>query len=106
MRTRLGALRHLLTLASVAACCGGDRWAGTVTDSAGVTIVANTDRGMWGDGEGWTLEEELRIGTVDGDAEFQFGRIGLIAVRSGERILVPDAQARSVRVFSPNGTRR
>jgi hypothetical protein len=97
-------LRHLLTLASIAACSGGDRWAGTVTDSAGVTIVANTDRGMWGDGEGWTLEEELRIGTVDGDAELQFGRIGLIAVGSGERIFVLDAQARSIRVFSPNGT--
>jgi hypothetical protein len=51
-----------------------------------------------------TLEEELRIGTVEGDAEYQFGLIGLIAVDSRDRIFVIDAQARNVRVFSSDGT--
>jgi hypothetical protein len=96
-------LSHLLALASIVACSAEDRWTGTVTDSAGVTIVANTDRGMWGEGEGWTLEEELRIGTLEGDLEYQFGQIGLIAVDGRDRIFVLDAQARDVRVFSSDG---
>lgn len=96
--------RYLFFAASIAACSGGDSWTGTVTDSAGITIVANTDRGMWGAGEGWTLEEELRIGTVDGDPAYQFGQIGLVAVDSRDRIFVIDAQARNIRVFSPDGT--
>ena len=104
MRSSMRALSQLLTLVSIAACSGGDRWTGTVTDSAGITIVANTDRGLWGAGEGWTLEEELRIGTVDGDVEYQFGQIGLIAVDSRDRLFVIDAQARNIRVFSPDGT--
>jgi hypothetical protein len=104
MTTRTRTLSHLLTLASIAACSGADSWTGTVTDSAGVTIVANTDRGTWGDSERWTLEEELRIGTVEGDAEYQFGLIGLIAVDSRDRIFVIDAQARNIRVFSSDGT--
>lgn len=104
MRTETRAPSLLLTLASLAACSAGEGWVGTVTDSAGITIVANTDRGMWGAGEGWTLEEELRIGTVEGDVEYQFGQIGLIAVDSRDRIFVVDAQARNVRVYSPDGT--
>lgn len=104
MRTGTKTLSHLLALASIAACSGGDRWTGTETDSAGVTIVVNTDRGMWGAGEGWTLEEELRIGTLEGDVEHQFGQVGGIAIDSRDRIFVIDAQARDIRVFSPDGT--
>jgi hypothetical protein len=52
----------------------------------------------------WTLEEELRIGTVEGDVEYQFGQVGLIAVDSRDRIFVIDAQARRIRVFSSDGT--
>lgn len=104
MKTATRPLGHLLALISMAACSGGEAWTGTVTDSAGVTIVANTDRGMWGEGEGWTLEPELRIGVVEGDPELQFGQIGLIAVDSRGRVFVLDAQARNVRVFSSDGT--
>jgi hypothetical protein len=88
----------------MAACSGGDQWTGSVTDSAGVTLVVNTDQGMWVEGGGWTLEEELRIGTIEGEPEYQFGQIGLIAIDSRDRIFVLDAQAREIRVFSPDGT--
>ncbi len=103
MKANTRAFGILLTFASTTACAGGDRWTGTVIDSAGVTIVTNTDEGVWGAGEGWTLEEELRIGTVEGDVEYQFGQIGLVAIDSRDRIFVLDAQARNVRVFSPDG---
>jgi hypothetical protein len=86
-----------------AACTGGDSWTGTVTDSAGVAIIENPATGLWNSSSQWSLEEELRIGSLEGDLEYQFGQIGLIAVDSRDRIFVLDMQARDVRVFSPDG---
>jgi len=40
---------------------------------------------------------------VEGDLNLQFGQIAGIAVDSRQRILVLDAQARNIRVFSPDG---
>ena len=104
MRFGIGTLGVMLTLCCMTACSGGDGWTGTVTDSAGVRIVTNTDQGFWEEGGGWTLEEELRIGTIEGQLEYQFGQIGLIAVDSRDRIFVLDIQVRDIRVFSPDGT--
>ena len=78
-------------------------WTGTMYDSAGVTMVSNTEIGIWAPGEKWTLEEEIRIGVVEGDPNYQFGTIGGIAVDSRERIFVLDGLARHVRVYSPEG---
>ena len=89
--------------------CGTDgtdtlaAWAGTMTDSAGVTVVANPPQGQWAEGEGWTVREELRIGSFAADANEQFGQIGGIAVNSRGEILVMDRQLRQVRFFSPEG---
>ena len=96
----------IVSLASVlaAACSGSEtRWAGTITDSAGVTIVSNTDVGIWAPGEEWTLEEELRIGALEGAPEYQFGVIGDISVDSKGFIYVLDSQAQHIQVFSPDG---
>ena len=93
----------LLILLPVAACTEAGEWAGTITDSAGVAIVANPDEGMWTPGEGWTLEEEMRFGSPEGELEHQFGQIGFLAVGSDERIYVSDTQAQHVKVFSGGG---
>ncbi len=88
------------------ACSGGDGgWTGSVTDSAGVAMVANPADGIWGAGQGWTVEEELRIGALEGDPEYQFGQIaqGGITVDSQGRIYVLDQQAQEVKVYSPEG---
>ncbi|MEX2610939.1 MAG: hypothetical protein WEA24_13400 [Gemmatimonadota bacterium] len=81
-------------------------WSGTERDSAGILIVENTTPAGW-PGSAPTLTEELRIGSVDG-AETAFGGVAGLAVRSDGTILVLDAQARSIRVFSaagrPSGT--
>ena len=90
--------------ASVLACGEADsRWAGTMLDSAGVTIVSNTDVAVWTTGEEWTLEEDLRIGAPEGDPDYLFGAIVGIAVDSRERIFVLDGQAQHVQVYSPEG---
>lgn len=92
--------------------CGADgadgaddvgRWAGTITDSAGVAVVSNPAEGLWAEGEQWTVREELRIGSFATDPNEQFGQIGGIAVNSRGEILVMDRQLRQVRFFSPEG---
>jgi hypothetical protein len=74
-----------------------------MTDSAGVTVVSNPAEGMWTSSSQWTLEEELKIGALEGEPEYQFGQIGFVDVDSKDRIFVMDAQAKEIRVFSPDG---
>jgi hypothetical protein len=93
----------LAATAAITACGGGSQWTGTIVDSAGVQIVQNTNEGLWAPAERWTLEEDLRIGALEGEPEYQFGQIGLVAVDSRNRIFVLDAQARNVRVFTADG---
>lgn len=78
------------------------QWQGTVTDSAGVTIVANSERGAWAEGEEWTAVEELRIGSFD-DPNYQFGEIASLAVGSDGAIYVLDAQAQRIQVYDAMG---
>lgn len=91
----------------VVACQGGGtgEWAGTVADSAGVQIVSNPAEGVWSDGYGWTVEEELRVGALQGDADYQFGQIapGGITIDSQGRIYVLDGQAQEIKVYSADG---
>jgi hypothetical protein len=100
-------LQRATTVALVAlcaaACAGEGSWTGAMSDSAGVTIVSNTDRGIWTESSQWTLEEELRIGEVEGDPNYQFGQIGMIGVASDGRMFVLDQQAQHVQVFDADG---
>lgn len=89
---------------AIVGCAQDAPWAGSIVDSAGVQIVQNPDVGIWGPDDAWSLQEDLRIGAIDGDVEHQFGSIGGIAVDSKSRIFVLDAQARNVRVFAKDGT--
>jgi hypothetical protein len=54
-------------------------------------------------GPDWTLEEELRIGAVEGEGPATFGEVKGLAVTDDGCIAVLDAQAREVRVFAPDG---
>ena len=74
-----------------------------MTDSAGVEIVSNPDRGMWGAEDRWTVTEVLRIGTTGGDPDYQFGQIAGIAELPDGRIMVLDQQAQDIRIFSAAG---
>jgi hypothetical protein len=88
----------------LAACGeGGGDWQGTVTDSAGVEIVMNAENGLWGSDDAWAVEQELVIGTAEGEPAYQFGQIAGIDVGQDGRIYVIDQQAREVRVFTPDG---
>lgn len=90
-------------LVAVACSGGGGGWTGTMTDSAGITIVTNTDQGLWTEATGWTVEEELRIGSLEGDPNYQFGQIGFVAVGSDGGMYITDVQAQHVRAFTAAG---
>ncbi len=78
-------------------------WTGTISDSAGVTIVSNPEQGIWAPGEEWIVEEEVRIGAVEGDPNYVFGEIMGVAVDSRGRIFVLDYQAQHIQVYSADG---
>jgi hypothetical protein len=65
--------------------------------------VMNTNKGMWAEGDGWTVEEEMRFGALEADPEYQFGQIGWIAIGSNGDFYVTDLQAQLVRVFTSDG---
>ena len=94
----------LITPWITAACAdSGEHWAGTISDSAGVTMVLNPEEGLWGAGEAWTVEEDLRIGSVEASPNYQFSLAYGVAVDSDGRIFVLDARERHVQVYSPDG---
>jgi hypothetical protein len=96
----------LVVVAVLAAACAGagdGQWAGSVTDSAGVEIVSNAGQSMWTEADAWTVEEELKIGTLEGDPNYMFGQVGFLTVDSNGRIYVLDAQAQQIRVYSADG---
>jgi len=93
----------LLALLPLMACTEGGRWTGTIVDRTGMAIVENTDEGMWTAAQRRTFEEEIRIGAVEGDLDYQFGQIGSLAVGSNGRIYVSDTQGQHIKVFSRDG---
>jgi hypothetical protein len=95
----------MVVVATLTACgeTSDAAWQGTVRDSAGITVVSNTAGSIWGADDAWIVEEELRIGTAEGEPELMFGQIVGVDVGLDGRIYVMDQQAHEVRVFSPDG---
>jgi len=109
MHTRTSMFIGLAALSALAACGGdapstaGGDFAGTVRDSAGVSIVENTADGLWASDGGWATEELLTIGEAAGDADYQFGQIAAVDVLSDGRIAVLDQQAQRVQIYGADG---
>lgn len=104
--TRNWQVVFVLTLA--ASGCGRSApepgWAGVIdTLSTGVIAVENPAEGVWQPGQEWTVTEDLRIGSVEGDGPDMFGRISTLAVDGAGRIWVYDSQADEIRVFDDQG---
>lgn len=74
------------------------------TLEGGVVQVTSPREGLWSDGEGWELVEEVRIGAREGDGPDVFGSVADVAVEAERgRIHVLDSQADEVRVFDADG---
>lgn len=108
MRTPLGML-WCLPVTLTAGCGPGDasgaaRWAGSVdTLPSGTVVVTNPATGIWTDDTRWRVEEDLRIGTLEGTGPDLFGQITDIAVDPAGRIWVLEGQAQEIRVFDAAG---
>jgi hypothetical protein len=71
-------------------------------DTLGDTIVVRTERGsVWGAGA--RLEPMLRIGELDGPAEYVFGNIGGVVLAEDGFLYVLESQVPEVRVFDGVG---
>jgi len=104
MRPGIRSMIWLSCLTGTVACAGdGGGGTMTVSDSAGVTTVSNVDEGLWGEGDAWTVEEDLRIGVLEGDPEYQFGRIAWMTAGADGSIYVLDEQAQHVQRFDADG---
>ncbi len=97
-----------LTILLPLAACGGSAAAGalaTRADSAGITIVTNTDA-SWREGDGWQIDAEprLEIGPTDtDDPRYDFLRISGGSILPSGEVVVLVAASREIRVFSPDG---
>lgn len=99
---------NLLLLMVPLAACGSDRdaeaWTGTMTDSAGISIVRSTGEGIWGSTPGWTLEETFRVGGLEGGPDAEFGLVAALDADSDGNVYVLDQQARQISVFDSGGS--
>ena len=93
-------LRTGVVIAVLSACSSTERPVGAVvSDSAGVEIVINPP----GELPELVLEEDLRIGQIEGDERYLFDQIRSIAVSEGDSILVVNGGSATVRLYAPNG---
>jgi hypothetical protein len=79
-------------------------WRGSVeTLPNGVEQVRNPAVGMWGDDDGWSIVEEMRLGSIDSEGPEMFGEVRGVQLDALGRLYVLDAQAKEVRVFDAAG---
>src|SRR5688572_14698529 len=91
--------------ALLCACSGGDvraRGATVEYDTVGDTVVARAQGpALWG--ENVTLQEDVRIGELEGADEYTFGNVVSMTVDAGGAIYVLDEQALKVRKYDAAG---
>lgn len=93
-----------LSLPVLQACGGGaGAWEGTMADSAGITVVHNTATPIWRSGDEWTVTEDLKIGTVAGEPEYQFGLLAFVEVTDDGTMYAMDIQAQEAKAYDVNG---
>lgn len=90
----------LITLISF----GGQKaaWKGKIEKEDGVIVVRNPKRPMYGD-EIFSVEEDLKIGVVEGDENYMFSHIRNFVVDENENIYVADMKETKIKVFDKNG---
>jgi len=99
----------VLAVALVASACRDNRstdsveWSGTVDTLAGVIVVSNPARPLWRGADSWRLEEELSIGVIEGDPDYQFAGIADIEIDAAATIYVLDNRERRVAIYDSAG---
>lgn len=105
--TRSATFPVLALLATACSPGGGDaasdalRWTAAV-DTIGDTVVVRTVSGQVWESDR-TLVSEVSIGVLEGQDEYQFGRLRAIAVDRDGRMYAYDSHVPVLRVYSPAG---
>ncbi|MEM7417854.1 MAG: 6-bladed beta-propeller [Gemmatimonadota bacterium] len=73
------------------------------TLATGTVIVENDREGFWTDTQRWHLEEDLRLGTIEGELPESFSQVAWITEDVDGNIFILDYPAQDIRVFSPDG---
>lgn len=75
-----------------------------VRDSSGIVVWENAQP-LWQEGDEWRLSPtpSMTLGAVDGGGPQSFGRVADIATVGDGKVVVVDALANEVRVFTPEG---
>lgn len=83
---------------------GGQKaeWKGTIEEVDGIKVIKNPKEPIYGK-EVFFIEEDLKIGEVEGDENYMFIQIRYLAVDNDENIYVADVKEMHVKVFDKNG---
>lgn len=74
------------------------------TLASGAVRVVNAPRPSWTPDTAWLLEEEFRLGTVEGGGPEQLSQVAGLRVDSLGRLFVLDFPAQEIRVFERDGS--
>lgn len=103
MRHPLAVIAAGLTAAACADSRAGSGWTSTVDTLPNGTVHVVNMPPPSDDSPPWRLEEELRIGSVDGGGPTTFGELKALVVDFAGRIIVLESQAQEVRIFGRDG---
>lgn len=95
-------LFHLILIMAISCSQHKTEWKGTIEEENGVTVVKNSKEPVYGN-EVFSIEEDLKIGEVEGDENYMFSQIRYLAVDNAENIYVADTKEMHVKVFDKNG---
>lgn len=103
LRGMLSLVSFVLFILSGLACQKeNEQWAGTILKENGLTVVKNPIEPYFSK-EILKLEEDLTIGTKEGEPEYLFQRIRTLEVNDNDNIFVLDTQASQVKVYDGQG---
>lgn len=77
-------------------------WKGKIEVKEGIKIIKNPKKPMY-ENEIISVKEDLKIGEVEGDANYMFSQISNFVVDENENIYVADMKETKIKVFNKNG---
>jgi hypothetical protein len=103
-KTKVVSIVLYLSIFIMAISFGGQKveWKGKIELKDGVKVVKNPKKPMYGD-EIFAIEEDLKIGEVDGNEKYMFSEIRNLAIDKNENIYVADIKENIIKVFDKNG---
>lgn len=73
------------------------------TLESGRVVVENGAAGVWGEGDGWRVVEELRLGSLESEGPEMFGQVLSVELDEAGNVWVLEGQTQEIRVFDGTG---